>query len=52
MHPKQTYTNEQAREVLRAVRAFMQQLATLIWRMVSLTLAAGYFFLRLLGAFG
>ena len=30
MHPKQTYTNEQAREVLRAVRAFMQQLATLV----------------------
>jgi len=30
MHPKETYTNQQARDVLRAVRAFMQQLATLV----------------------
>ena len=29
MHPKETYTNTQARDVLNAVRAFMQQLATL-----------------------
>ena len=30
MHPKQTYTNTQARDVFNAVRAFMQQLATLV----------------------
>jgi hypothetical protein len=29
MHPKQTYTSEQAREVLEAVRVFMTALAKL-----------------------
>lgn len=30
MHPKETYTNSQARDILRAVRSFMEQLAALI----------------------
>jgi hypothetical protein len=30
MHPKETYTNVQAKQVLDAVRAFMQQLVTLV----------------------
>jgi hypothetical protein len=30
MHPKETYTNAQARQLLHAVRAFMEQLATLV----------------------
>ena len=30
MHPKETYTPDQAKEVFQAVRVFMSQLATLV----------------------
>jgi hypothetical protein len=30
MHPRETYTQEQAREVFATVRTFMEQLQTLI----------------------
>jgi hypothetical protein len=30
MHPKETYTTEQAKEVTEAVHAFLRQLSTLV----------------------